>query len=380
MDSRIHKDYNLSALRRHYTDPQRLYNELRAHDSIYFDATSRCWLVTGYAAMVAILHDPRFTSQPGNSPASHTSMNSLQRSIGKQFLFLDGEAHKRAQEVVLKPLAQMVKGMPDDIRAFVRSTVESLQGKEEIDVVKDFASPVSLLVIAHILGIPLDDYEQLVQLEQWSDTFGDITSGYFRGDMQNIVRMENYFRQLVAAKRKAPADDLLSAFIEAQHVFPDEDDLVANCMMVFGAGRITSKKLLGNGIPILLEQWPQLQEDFHRQPGFAKLLAEELFRWVTPTRCLIRQAREDIDLSPQFPGNHYIRCGEKVLLFLEAANYDPACFVQPEQFQPQRRPNKHIAFGQGPHQCPGAALARVEVQIALETLFSLVRFRSKPGP
>lgn len=374
------KDYSLSALRRHYTNPHELYNALRAYDSIYFDASSKCWLVTGHAAIVAILNDPRFSSHLGSaSPTQTPSVSPLQKSVSKQFLFLDGEAHQRAQGVMLRPLAQMVKKMPLDIRTYVSSILEKIQSKGEIDVVKDFASPVSLLIIAHILGLPLDDYEQLLQLEQWSDTFGDITSGYFRKDMRVVTRMEDYFHQLIATKRKSPSSDLLSSFIEARDIFPDDEDLVSNCMMVFGAGRITSKKLLGNGIPVLLDHWEQLQTELHEQPTLPKLLAEELFRFITPTRCLIRQAIEDIDLSQQFPGNHYIHRNEKVLLFLEAANYDPACFAQPEQFNPQRRPNKHIAFGYGPHQCPGATLARLEVQIALEMLLTCSHLRAKPG-
>jgi pimeloyl-[acyl-carrier protein] synthase len=109
-----------------------------------------------------------------------------------------------------------------------------------------------------------------------------------------------------------------------------------------------------------------------------KPLGEELLRTVTPTRYLIREAAEDVDLSSIFPGNHLIRRSQKVLLFLEAADYDPSLFSQPASFHPHRRPNKHIAFGYGPHQCPGATLARIEIQIALEELFSLSSVKSKP--
>lgn len=100
---------------------------------------------------------------------------------------------------------------------------------------------------------------------------------------------------------------------------------------------------------------------------------------VTPTRYLMREASEDVDLSPLFPGNHLIHRGQRMLLFLEAADYDPAIFSQPEQFTPHRRPNKHVAFGYGPHQCPGATLARVEIQIALEEMLALPGLCPKPG-
>jgi cytochrome P450 len=214
----------------------------------------------------------------------------------------------------------------------------------------------------------------LGQLEQWSDTFGDVTSGYVRGDLQDVQKLEHYFRQLIARKRREPANDLLSAFIAAHDIFPEEDDLIANCMMVFAAGRITTKKLLGNGITLLMQNWAQYKTEAQTNSRFIKPLSEELLRMVTPTRYLIREAGEDISLA-----THSIRRGQRVLLILEAADYDPAVFSQPGIFEAQRRPNKHIAFGFGPHQCPGATLARVEIQLALEELFTFSDLHTMPG-
>src|SRR5439155_19223571 len=131
-------------------------------------------------------------------------------------------------------------------------------------------------------------------LERWADTFGDVTSGYFRGgSSQDILSLEEYFRRLIAAKKREPADDLLSAFIQAQDAFPEESDLVANCMMVFAAGRITTKKLLGNGLSFLTENWEQHRASLQTQGRFPKLLGEELLRMITPTRYLIREAAVD---------------------------------------------------------------------------------------
>ncbi len=374
MDQATPKDFNLSALRRHYTHPHELYAALRAHDSIFFDASSQCWLVTGYAPVVEILDDPRFSSQMG------ASASMFPPAVSKQMLFLDGEAHQRAQSVMLRPLAQMVKSMPDDIRALIQSILGNVQHKGEIDMVRDFAGPLSLHVIAQVLGIPTSDEATLQALERWSDTFGDVTSGYFRGNMQDIRQLEEYFRQLIATRRRAPSDDLLSAFIQAHEIF-SEEELIANCMMVFTAGRITTKKLLGDGVPLLAQQWAQVRAEYQENPkATPKWLGEELLRVITPTRYLMRQALEDVDLSAQFPGKHTIRKGERLLLFLEAADYDPAVFAQPAQFNPHRRPNKHIAFGFGSHQCPGATLARVEIQIALDMLLtSAAELHPKPG-
>jgi cytochrome P450 len=103
----------------------------------------------------------------------------------------------------------------------------------------------------------------------------------------------------------------------------------------------------------------------------SRRLTEELLRLVTPTRYLARQATEDVDLSGELGPGHRIRRGEKVFLFLEAANRDPRRFVDPHVLQEERQPNPHVAFGHGPHRCPGASIARVEIQIALETMFSV---------
>jgi cytochrome P450 len=349
---------------------------------MYFDRSSHCWLVTGYAPIVAILGDPRFSSDLGLGappPAQARAAPSLHAAVTKQMIFMDGEHHRQAQDVLLRPLAQMVKKTPATIRALLSTILATAQAKGELDLVRDFASPISLYVIAEVLGIPTDDHKQLLQLEQWSNTFGDITSGHLRGDIQDVNRLVSYFRSLIAEKRRDPGDDLLSALIQAKNLFPEDDDLIANCMMVFVAGRATTQKLFGNGIPLLFPIWHQLGTTFREQPALPRLVGEELLRMVTPTRYVMRQASEDIDLSEQFPGNHLIRRGHKVFLFLEAANRDPASFNDPDSFDPQRQPNKHIAFGFGPHRCPGAALARLEIQIGLEMLLSLPDLRPKPG-
>lgn len=366
---------NLLALRRQYTNPYELYDALRARDCIYFDVTSQSWLVTGHNAITFILDDPRFLSMSGSS--ANTSSVQM-ASVSKQMLFMNGEHHQRAQNVLLRPLAHMAKEMPSDIRGFAQEAIKAALGKKELDAVGEFASPIALLSIAQVLGIPSHDKHKLGQLERWSDTFGDVTSGYFHGEMQDIRNLEEYFRTLIAEKKQNSSADLLSALVQAEDIFRDEEDLVANCMMVFAAGRITTKKLLGNGLDFLMPRWEEFRAEALANPRFLKQLGEELLRKVTPTRYLIREAIEDVDLSSLFPGQHFIRCGQRLLLFLEAANHDSSLFSQPASFDPHRRPNKHIAFGYGPHQCPGATLARIEIQVALEELFSLSNVKPKP--
>jgi pimeloyl-[acyl-carrier protein] synthase len=376
MQNKTTNDINLLALRKHYTNPYGLYTRLREKDQIYFDETSQSWLVTSYEAITALLNDARFVSGLGTAANSSSPYLS---SLKRLTLFMSGEAHKYMQNTILKSLALIAKQMLPTIRNFVRSAITTVYEKGEMDAVKDFASPISLFVIAHALGIPLQDQRELQQLERWSSTFINASSGYFSGEIQDIQKLENYFQQLIAEKRRSPSNDLVSALIKENNVFPHEEDLIANCMLILGGGCVRTTKLLGNGISFLTPQWEQLRSQLREYPQLPKLLGEELLRMVTPTRYVIREASTDVDLSSSFPGHHLIRRGQRVLLFLEAANYDPSVFSQPEQFHPHRRPNKHLAFGYGPHQCPGASLARAEIQIALEELFSLSDLRPKPG-
>ncbi|HLL45871.1 MAG TPA: cytochrome P450, partial [Longimicrobiaceae bacterium] len=110
------------------------------------------------------------------------------------------------------------------------------------------------------------------------------------------------------------------------------------------------------------------REASRRNPGLVRRLTEEMLRLVTPTRYLARFATQDVDLSGDLPGSPVIRRGEKVILFLEACNRDPRTFPSPHQLTPERQPNPHVAFGFGPHRCPGAGIARLEIQAALEAL------------
>lgn len=361
--------FALSNLIRSHRDPHGLYAALRAQDRIYHDATSRSWLVTGYAEIVAILSDMRFSSELSDQPAPRNAKVSFfETAINKQIIFTDGEIHRHVQQVVLRLLSGKADDLPSDIRDLGCSLVDRIGDQADFDLIDEFTGPFSLLVIAQLLGMPTEDAETLRRLASWSDTHGNITSGYLHVDMADVDRLGEHFRALLAGKRRSPGDDLISLFDQEQNLFTDDDELIANCMMVFGAGRMTTRKLLTQGIPLLLPQWQGWREALRADAGIAKLLTEELLRVVTPTRYVLRHATEDVDLSKKFPGDHSIRRNDRVMLFLEAGNRDPEVFPQPDRFDPYRRPNRHLAFGFGPHYCPGARLARLEIQIALELL------------
>src|SRR5436305_2482769 len=131
---------NLLNLRRHYTAPQELYSALREQDHLSFDETSQCWLATGHDVIMTVLDDPRFLSSSGSGVSSASKEAS---SVSRQMLFMNGEMHRSAQSVMLRPLARLTKEMPPIIRKFAHDAIAAVYKTEEMDAVSQFAAPLS---------------------------------------------------------------------------------------------------------------------------------------------------------------------------------------------------------------------------------------------
>jgi cytochrome P450 len=149
--------------------------------------------------------------------------------------------------------------------------------------------------------------------------------------------------------------------------------------MAYSAGRVTTQKLLGSGVPLLLPAWGAWREKVRENPSAVRRLTDELLRVVTPTRYLVRYAVDEVRLGAEDGEGATIRRGEKVVLFLEAANRDPEAFPEPHCLVGDRQPNAHVAFGFGAHRCPGASVARMEIQVALQALFDMLE-ELRPDP
>jgi cytochrome P450 len=333
-----------------YTSPHALYDTLRARDSVSYDAAGRCWMVTGHAAVRAILSDERFVSDPSlvAPPARRpVRRSSVGDAIQKQIIFADGPRQARVQRAVLVELARRADSLAEPLRQSAGALAERARHRGELDLLADFATPFSMRAISLILGFPEVDAEMEARLERWSTTYADMTSGYLRMEVDDVLELGDYVRAQVAARGGVPSDDLIGAFLRDGGL-DDEEEVVVQCMMAFAAGRVTTQKLLGNGIPLLLPAWGT-------------------WRAMTPTRYVVRFAAQDVTLGED-GGGPAISRGEKVALFLEAANRDGGAFCDPHALQADRQPNPHVAFGFGAHRCPGASIARLEIQAALLAL------------
>jgi cytochrome P450 len=246
--------------------------------------------------------------------------------------------------------------------------LDRVQPYHGMDFVADFAQPLPAMVIAEMFGIPSED---CAQFQRWSDdvvrffggTFGDVMEDARQAN-EGAVNLERYFLRLMAQRRREPGHDLMSLLPAYQEEgLWDEQDLSAQCVMILIGGHVTTIDQLCNGVQVLLQHPDQLQQ-LRERPELIHAAVEEVLRYDTSVPFIYRIAREDLVIHGQC-----IAKGQFVFLGLASANHDPAQFAHPERFEMTRAPNKHVAFGHGPHLCLGGELARRELEIGFETLF-----------
>jgi cytochrome P450 len=179
-----------------------------------------------------------------------------------------------------------------------------------------------------------------------------------------MAEFSEYFRGLIAARRAAPAADLLSDLIAIADGEGEltEEELVSSCVILLITGHESTVNFVSNAVHALLSHPDELQR-FRADPELGPVAVDELMRFCSPANLVVRAARTAVELD-----GHRIEEGEYVVPFLAAANRDPAVFTEPEKLDLTRKPNPHLAFGHGLHYCLGAALAKMEGLVALRTL------------
>jgi cytochrome P450 len=330
------------------------------------------WLVQRYQDVEILLTDAEaFPSlRPGALPG-HAPAGSVAGIVGRQFLFLDGREHLAVQALLRKALGRLANRLGPFLHVMITDLLEQGMREGQMDLVSGFAAPFSRQLIAHVLGVPTSDPEQLVQLEAWSDAFADVTSGHLHTDLAAVQSLYTFFGRLLAEKRKRPGDDLLSVYVTAtSEGLRDQEEVISDAMMLFAAGRATMRKLIPAVLWHLLYLEPDrlahLRTTLLAWPALLPSFTEEGLRWATPTSRVARWTRQEVAL-----GGQVIPAETKVFAELSAANRDEHCFAHAIRFDPTRRPNRHLTFGTGPHICTGAPIARKAAQAAFGNLLAL---------
>lgn len=368
-------------------DPYAAYRALQEQArSVYWEHYGH-WCLTRHDDVAALLRDRRFGRQIlhvmsraelgwPELPAHLAPFAEYERH---SLLELEPPAHTRMRMLVNRPfLLRVTEALRPHIAAIAHRCIDAFAERGRCELLRDFATPLPVAVICELLGMPL---ERSAELLAWSH---DIVAMYQarrdaeveRRAVHAVEAFSAHVRGLLAARRAAPAGDLLTALLESE-VAGDtlsEDELVSTAMLFLIAGHEATVHGIGNGTKALLESGVAAAA-FADAESCART-AEEVLRFDTPLHLFTRYALEPCEVA----GVPFAR-GERVGLLLGAANRDAARFERAHEFDPARSPNPHVSFGGGIHFCVGAPLARLELQVALPVLFERLphlRFAAPP--
>ena len=289
-----------------------------------------------------------------------------ERFVQFSLLDSDGETHRRLRMLVFRQFTnQVILQQREAIQTFVDKLLDELAERSEIDFVTDFASHIPGHIIGRILGVPDKDCPQL---RIWSENVVQFFNvGRTTDDKALAERATTefyyYLQDLLAEREKRPQDDLLTKLLNHKnHGDMSGDELISTCMLILMAGHGSTIDVLGSGMHALLK-FPDEHQKLRENPALITTAVQEMFRYDAPLPYFHRFATKDIEVA----GKIY-KAGTRFGLLYGAANRDPAHFDNPDQFDITRTPNRHIAFGKGPHLCLGNHLARLDMDVIFTTL------------
>jgi cytochrome P450 len=354
-------------------DPYPLYARLRQESPVLWDRFLGAWVVTRYDDVEAVLTRFRAERTPTPDRLIELGMQRLApvaQIMVKQVIFMDNPQHRRVRGFALNAFtARRVDRLRGHVRDIANDLVDRVIARGAMDLMADFANPLPAIVTAEMLGVPTEDHEQL---KDWAQTFGQML-GNFQHNPDGIddvlkaaSELTAYFKQALARHASEPSEGLVGALSNARMNGDrlTEDEVVANAIMTLVAGLETTTNLIGNGLLTLLRHPAEL-EKLRNDPSALPTAIEELVRYESPSQLTARIAPENAVINGQPIGP-----GEAVIAVVGAANRDPERFTEPDTLDLARQDNRHLGFGWGEHFCFGAPLARLEAQIAFETLLS----------
>jgi cytochrome P450 len=354
-------------------NPYPLYAELRKTPVSRADDGS--YVVSTYRAIVALLHDPRVSSDLRNR-ADYTEAgdNDGPPGLPPRFIALDPPEHDRVRRLLTRHFGpphdpDRIVGMVPDLVEIASGLIDDMAGRNQADLVDDFAYPFPVTVICRLLGVPREDEPRF---HVWADaiveaidpTTGDFATRTRRSD-QAFADLGRYLGELADTRREHPGDDMLSGLVtdDGPEGRLSREELMTNAALLLFAGHETTVNLITNGMLTLLRH-PDVLQRLRRQPDLAIRVVEELLRYEPPVQFLTnRAALDDIDIA-----GTTIPRGAPITLVLAAGSRDPDHVPDPDRFAPEREYLEHLGFGGGIHYCFGAPLARPEAQIALTEL------------
>ncbi|MGE5825539.1 MAG: cytochrome P450 [Bacteroidota bacterium] len=354
-------------------DPYPWYAALRAHDPVHALEGGGVFL-SRYEDCLAVYRDPRASSDKkaefhpklGDSPLYEHHTTSL--------VFNDPPLHTRVRRIIMGALNQKaIARMEADVGRLVDRLLAEMAERRELDFIGAFAAQIPIEVIGNLLDVPRSERGPL---RGWSVAIlsglePKLTPAMHEAGNRAVSEFLAYLGKLVAERRKKPGDydsDVLTRLIQGEKDGErlTEKELLHQCIFLLNAGHETTTNLIGNGMWLLLTR-PQELARLRNDPALVPSAVEEMLRYEGPIQLNNRRLTAPLEL-----GGKTLPAGTFVTIGIGAANRDPAQFPDPERLDVARKPNRHLAFGQGEHACAGMNVARMEGRVAFSRL--LARF------
>jgi hypothetical protein len=361
-------------------DPYPTFRRLRERDPVHKSAFGP-WLVTRYDDAIAVANDERFLHPDYRADVRRqTAPGPMHLTRSDMVISLNPPDHTRLRRILGEAFAaHLGPALRPRIEALAHGLIDRVGQARCMDAAAAFAFPLPVTVIGEIFGL---SREESVRCAAWTRVGTDAlgfapTAGRVARAHEANGKLREYFAELIRIRRAEPGPDFVSALVQAQAREADFSDaeIVANCILFFGAGYETTVAFIGTALRTLMQHrdaWERLAAD----PDLVGRSVDELLRYDAPLQFFGRQAREDMRLAGK-----RIRRGETVLVLTGAVNRDPARFPDPDRLDLGRRDSPSATFGYGIHACIGRSLARLEGQIALEVLLQrLPTLRPGAGP
>lgn len=327
--------------------------------------------VFAHSEAVALFTDNRIQREPVTS-ASETVDSNAKRSeyakmIGHWMLFQDPPSHCRQRGSLGRIFTPpVVAAMRNEIEQIVSSRIDNLLRLDTVDMIRDFAQPLPVQVIASLLGMPKTECSRF---KRWSTTLSDAIdlrpdSKTLAAAEETVLEAKDYFAYWARERRNAPRDDLLTRLVSQTDMEAGltEDEVFATFTLLLTAGHETTTNLIGNGLHALMSNPDQLQL-LRENPQHMRTAIDEFLRYESPVQITSRIVAEKLEI-----GGCALHPGQRVLIVIGSANHDEKIFANPDELDVTRTPNPHLTFGMGSHYCAGAPLARMQGAIAITAL------------
>lgn len=356
-----------------YEDPFPTYRRLR--ETPVLRMADGSYFLTRYRDLEAVYRDTAaFSSDKKVEFKPKFGDSLLFEHHTTSLVFNDPPLHTRVRKIIAGALTpRAIAEMEASLHGLVGHLLDRMEDRGQVDLIEDFASAIPVEIIGNLLDVPHAEREPL---RAWSLAIlgalePALTPHILETGNRAVGQFLDYLRVLVADRRKNPGDpqkDVLTRLLgeDQDGARLTETELLQNCIFILNAGHETTTNLIGNACQLLVE-WPEVRRQLIAEPDLMKTAVEEFLRFESPNQLGNRRTVREVEL-----GDVLLPAGAQLTLCIGAANRDPEQFENPETLDITRKPNRHLAFASGAHQCAGMNLARLEAKVAISAL--LARF------